>query len=57
MSRTRLFARPIYLLLILALVLSLAVVAVPVGSKVNAAPSEVWVDDDNCPGPGQRNPS
>jgi len=46
MSRTKLFARPIYWLLILALVLSLALAAVPVGSKVSAAPSEVWVDDD-----------
>ena len=45
MSRTSLFARPIYWLLILALVLSLALAA-PVGSKVSADPSEVWVDDD-----------
>jgi len=49
MSGTSLFARPIYWLLILALVLSLAL-AVPVGSKVSAAPSEVWVDDDYCDG-------
>jgi len=41
MSGTRLFTSPIYLLLILALVLSLAVVAVPVGSKVNTDPSKV----------------
>jgi len=52
MSGTRLFTRPIYWLLVLALVVSLAVVAVPMGSRVNADPSEVWVDDDNCPGPG-----
>ena len=53
MSRTRLFTRPIYLLLILALVLSLAVVAVPAGSRVSAAPSEVWVcPTGDCGHPG-----
>ena len=53
MSRTKLFARPIYWLLILALVLSLAVVAVPMGSRVNADPSEVWVcPTGDCGHPG-----
>jgi len=52
MSRTSLFARPIYWLLILALVLSLALVA-PVGSRVNADPSEVWVcPTGDCGHPG-----
>jgi len=42
------------LLFILALVLSLGMVAVPMAGTVgaNGAPSEVWVDDAACPGPG-----
>jgi len=46
MSKTKWYARPIYLLVALALVLSLGIVALPMATQVSAQPAEVWVDDD-----------
>jgi len=46
MSKTKWYAKPIYLLVALALVLSLGIVALPMATQVSAQPAEVWVDDN-----------
>jgi parallel beta-helix repeat protein len=55
MTKTKCYAKPIYLMVTLALVFCLGVVAVPMAGTMGAiAPNEVWVDDtgSSCPDTG-----
>ena len=51
MSKTSWYAKPVYLMVALALVLSLGITALPMAGTVEArCHPEVWVDDDADPG-------
>jgi len=50
MSKRKWYAKPLYLLVALALVVSLGIMALPMAGTVEAQVTAVWVDDDADPG-------
>lgn len=52
MSKAKWYAKPVYLVVAAALVLSMGLVALPMAGTVGANGATWYVDDDNCPGPG-----